>query len=185
MDWVDSQSHNRVVAGITIRMGLSAHFFMVNKTKWIMSTQSLTALLATSTQAAGYELWGYEWLGGGDNRCLRVYIDHPNGISVDDCAAVSQHISAALTVEDPTTAYQLEVSSPGLERRLYINEHYQRFVGQGVKLQLRVPDQHGQRRFRGIIEKVTDDGHVTITTDEGSHVFAIESIEKARLIVQW
>lgn len=150
-----------------------------------MNTQPLTTVLITAIQAAGYALWGYEWIGGGEHRCLRVYIDDPDGISIDDCAIASQHISAALAVDDPDLNYQLEVSSPGLDRRLYELAHYKRYIGYEIKLQLRAPDLTGQRRFRGVIESVTEDGSVILNTEQGDYEFTVNNIEQARLAVQW
>ncbi len=149
-----------------------------------MNTQQITTLLTTSVQAAGFRLWGHEWNGAGDNRCLRVYIDHSNGISVDDCAVASRQISATLMVDDPVSDYQLEVSSPGLDRPLYTVQHYRDFIGREVKIRLRVPNESGQRRFRGVIA-VVDGEEITLESQQGTITLTIDAIEKARLVVDW
>ncbi|NAW67473.1 ribosome maturation factor RimP, partial [Photobacterium halotolerans] len=90
----------------------------------------LTELLEAPVTALGYELVGLEFIRAGEHSTLRVFIDHENGITVDDCADVSRQISAVMDVEDPiTVAYNLEVSSPGLDRPLFRAAHYEQFIG--------------------------------------------------------
>ena len=145
----------------------------------------LTALLSTPIEAAGYELWGYDWIGGNQSRCLRVYIAHPDGITVDDCAKASRQISAVFAVDAPSLGeYELEVSSPGLDRPLYRPDHYQYAMQQSVKIQLRAPNAAGQRRFRGVVIAV-DKEVVTLQTQQGNQAIAFAEIEKARVVTRW
>ncbi|MCD6055622.1 MAG: hypothetical protein K0R12_584 [Gammaproteobacteria bacterium] len=149
------------------------------------NNKDLNTLLVLAVQAAGYTLWGYEWIGGHEHRCLRVYIDDPHGITVEDCAKASHQVSAALAVDEPVSGdYQLEVSSPGLDRPLYALDHYRGLIGTEIKLQLRRGNAAGQRRFRGIIAEVNED-HIRLNTDEGSEEIVFGNIEKARVIVPW
>ncbi len=98
------------------------------------------------------------------HQTLRVYIDSPEGVDVDDCADVSRQLSAILDVEDPIAGeYSLEVSSPGLDRPLVLPEHYRRFVGETVKLTLAQP-LAGRRKFKGRLLEATDD-HVVVEAE--------------------
>ena len=109
-----------------------------------MSTleQKLTEMITAPVEALGYELVGIEFVRGRTST-LRIYIDSEDGINVDDCADVSHQVSAVLDVEDPiTVAYNLEVSSPGLDRPMFTAEHYVRFTGEEVALVLRMAVQN-------------------------------------------
>ncbi len=135
-------------------------------------------LLEPVVQGMGYELVGVEF--DAHQRVLRVYIDHPDGITLDDCSKVSYQISGVLDVEDPIAGrYQLEISSPGMDRPLFALEHFERFKGELVRLQLsRALD--GRRRFKARLlgvegqEVLLQDGEVTLR-------IPYEMIEKARL----
>ena len=101
-----------------------------------MSTleQKLTEMISAPVEALGFELVGIEFIRS-HHSTLRIYIDSDEGINVDDCADVSHQVSAVLDVEDPiTVAYNLEVSSPGLDRPMFTAEHYVRFMGEEVSL---------------------------------------------------
>jgi len=129
----------------------------------------------------GYELVGVEHLGQGKHSILRVYIDHTDGIAVDDCEQVSRQISALLDVEDPIPGqYSLEVSSPGLDRPLFNKEHFIRFIGSQCKVRLyRLID--GRRRITGVITGTTDD-NVIIESEGEALTLPLEMIEKANLV---
>jgi len=87
--------------------------------------QQIQALLEPTVEALGYELWGLEYLSQGRHSTLRLYIESEQGISIDDCAAVSEQVSSVLDVEDPITGeYTLEVSSPGMDRLLFKPDQY-------------------------------------------------------------
>ncbi|HIM95276.1 MAG TPA: ribosome maturation factor RimP [Gammaproteobacteria bacterium] len=134
----------------------------------------------------GYELVGIEYVASGKHSTLRVYIDSENGISVDDCETVSRQISAIFDVEDPITGqYNLEVSSPGIERPLFHIGHYQRFLGHNIKLRLVIPI-NGQRKFVGAIGSVSEaNNSVELITELGPVMLDIELIEKANLVADF
>ncbi|MCC8379464.1 MULTISPECIES: ribosome maturation factor RimP [Xenorhabdus] len=147
-----------------------------------MSTleQKLTAMISAPVEALGYELVGLEFIRARVST-LRVYIDSEEGITVDDCADVSHQVSAVLDVEDPIPGlYNLEISSPGLERPLFKAEHYQRFMGEEISLMLRMAMQN-RRKWQGII-KAVDGEMITVTVDGKDEVFALSNIQKANLV---
>ncbi|MCC8372804.1 MULTISPECIES: ribosome maturation factor RimP [Photorhabdus] len=147
-----------------------------------MSTleQKLTAMISAPVEALGFELVGLEFIRARVST-LRIYIDSENGITVDDCADVSHQVSAVLDVEDPISVlYNLEISSPGLERPLFTAEHYQRFIGEEVSLVLRIAMQN-RRKWLGII-KTVDGEIITVTVDGKDEVFALSNIQKANLV---
>lgn len=147
-----------------------------------MSTleQKLTVLISPPIEALGYELVGIEFIRGRTS-ILRVYIDSENGINIEDCADVSQQVSAVMDVEDPiTVTYNLEVSSPGLERPLFNAVHYQQFIGEEVSLVLRIATQN-RRKWQGIIKSVADE-MITVTVEGSDEVFALSNIQKANLV---
>lgn len=139
----------------------------------------LVELLDPVVQGMGYELVGVEF--DGHQRTLRVYIDRPEGITLDDCSAVSYQLSGVLDVEDPIPGrYQLEVSSPGMDRPLFTRAHFERFAGEVVRLQLNRP-LDGRRRFKARLQGV--EGDEILLQDEDKLIrIPYESIEKARLV---
>ncbi len=147
-----------------------------------MLEERLTRLVASAVEALELELVGVEYIGQGAHSVLRVYIDSEQGITLDDCSRASHQISGVLEVEDPIRGkYNLEVSSPGLDRPLFSLAHFERFTGQGVKLRLRQPVR-GQRKFKGTIEAIKD-GHIQIALDDSQVLdLEIDEIEKANLI---
>ena len=137
----------------------------------------LQALLETTLAGLGYELVNLERSGKG--RLLRVFIDKPNGVNVDDCAAVSQHLSRVLAVEN--VAYdRLEVSSPGLDRLLKKERDFVRFAGHKARIKLRIPVD-GQRNFVGVLRE-TRAGKVQIEIDGKLLSLDLDNLEKARLV---
>ena len=111
--------------------------------------QKLTEMLTAPVEALGFEMVGIEFVRAGKHSTMRVYIDHPDGITVDHCAEVSHQVSAVLDVEDPiNTEYNLEVSSPGMERPLFKLQHYIDSVGEVVTLRLKMP-MGDRRNFKG------------------------------------
>jgi ribosome maturation factor RimP len=119
--------------------------------------EDLDQLLAPVIAALGYELWGVELNARPRHSLLRLFIDSPDGITVDDCAAVSRQASATLDVADPIKgAYTLEVSSPGWDRPLFRPEQYRRYVGSKLRLRLaRLVE--GQRNVAGVLRGIDDD----------------------------
>jgi len=148
------------------------------------AAKQLQQLLEPGVTALGYELLGIEHLAQGRHSLLRLYIDSPDGITVEDCERVSHQVSGVLEVEDPIKGqYTLEVSSPGLDRPLFKPEHYARFVGEVVSLRLARPLGE-RRRFKGRLLALRD-GAVVIEQDGAEVVVPLEDIDKAQLVPQW
>lgn len=146
--------------------------------------QQLHDLIAPAVTALGYEMWGLEYLTHGGETVLRVFIDSENGINVDDCAAVSRQVSAVLDVEDPISGeYNLEVSSPGMDRPLFTLDQFQRYSGEQVKIRLRSPFE-GRRNFSGRLVGVEAD-EVVVAVDEHEYLLPIELIDKANVVPQF
>ncbi len=140
----------------------------------------LRKLIEPAVTALGYELVGVEFIRA-KRGMLRVYIDHENGIGIDDCTAVSHQLSGLLDVEDPIRGeYALEVSSPGLDRPLFQARDFERFAGHEISLRLSLP-MDGQRRFRGTLVGLKDD-RVAVKTDAGELLVGLDEIDQARLV---
>ena len=137
----------------------------------------LNGLLETTVAGMGYELVGVERPSRGG--LVRVYIDQPGGVSVDDCAAVSHQLSRVLTVEN-VSYDRLEVSSPGLDRLLKKERDFVRFTGQKARVKMRVAVD-GQRNFTGVLREAGA-GKVQLEVDGRVLSFAVEDVETARLV---
>lgn len=139
-------------------------------------------LLRGSVESLGCEWWGCEFSQQGRHGFLRIYIDKPQGIAIEDCEQVSRQVSALLDVNDLIPGeYRLEISSPGIPRPLFYPEQYQRYIGQMVQLKLsRAVD--GQRKIPGVIVSVQEDS-VTLSVNETSQTFLFSNIVKASLTV--
>ena len=133
----------------------------------------------------GLELVEVEFNDRGPQAVLRIFMDKPTGISLGDCQTVSEQVGAILDVEDLIAhRYTLEVSSPGLDRKLVKPADYQRFAGRQVKLLLKVP-REGRRRFRGQILGI-EDGTVQMQTADGQMIsLDYNEIERANLVVEF
>src|SRR6185312_3713761 len=130
----------------------------------------------------GLEIVDVQFLGGGGSRLLRIFIDKPEGVSHADCEFVSHQAGTILDVEEviPGGRYTLEVSSPGLERKLMRPKDFERFLGHKAKIVLRQPVEN-QRHFEGTLAGIAD-GVVTLESAAGKPVnFALDQIEKANL----
>ncbi len=144
----------------------------------------LQELIEPVVQGLGLELWGIEYTSAGKNSLLRIYIDGPDGVSVDDCARVSHQVSGVLDVEDPITEqYNLEVSSPGMDRPLYTLEQFSAYAGHVVQLRLRMPFE-GRRKFKGILNGVEGD-EVLLVVDNEEYLLPHELIERANVVPQF
>jgi ribosome maturation factor RimP len=137
----------------------------------------LYELLESTLAGLGYELVDFERSLRG--KLLRVFIDKTNGVSVDDCVAVSNHLSRLLAVEN-IDYDRLEVSSPGLDRPLRKASDFIRFSGESVTLRLRVPLQ-GRRNFVGVVREVND-GILKLEMDGKTLDLELSNLEKARLV---
>ena len=134
----------------------------------------------------GYELLGIEYVASGKHSVLRVYIDCEEGIGVNDCETVSRQVSSLMDVEDPINGqYNLEVSSPGIERPLFVIAHYQRFLGHDIRLRIYRPID-GKRNFTGSIGSVSETNNtIELVTELGPVTLDIGLIEKANLIAHF
>lgn len=143
-------------------------------------SQRLRNLLEPVVADLGYELWHLESLGSGRSGVLRLYIDAPEGIALEDCEAVSREVSAVLDVEDSGSGqYQLEVSSPGLDRPLITGAHFERFIGERARVTMFAPVD-GKRKLRGTILAVNGDT-VDLGADDQTYSLATGDMAKARL----
>ena len=146
-----------------------------------MTGSELAKLLEPTVTRLGYELVDLEVRLGGSGGMVRLFIDKPEGIDLEDCEKVSMAVSALLDVEDPVPGnYNLEVSSPGLDRKLTKVEHFQRFAGETVKVQMRFPIE-GRRRFRGTLVS-SDDENIVVEVDGESFSLPLKTIDTARLV---
>ena len=146
-----------------------------------MSVQKLNELLQPLVEDLGYEFIGLEYNPNPKHSVLRIYIDHENGVGIQDCETVSRETAALLDVKDPIRSrYNLEVSSPGLDRPLFTPAHYSEFTGFEVQINLYAP-QDGRRKFSGPILSAGESS-VNIEQDGSEVTLQYDNIAKARLI---
>ncbi len=142
------------------------------------------ALLRPIVGGLGYELWGVEFDPRQRHPILRVYIEHPRGISVADCERVSHQIGAVLDVEDPIPgAYTLEVSSPGMDRPLFNETQIRRYAGRMAQVRT-VEKLDGRRKFKGRILGC-DEGNLDIEVESGPVRIPLEAIARVRLVPEF
>jgi ribosome maturation factor RimP len=142
--------------------------------------ERLIALIEPVLAQLGYELVELEYAAGRTSAVVRIFIDQPAGISVDDCERVSRDVAALLDVDDPIpTAYTLEVSSPGFDRVLRTPAHFERFVGERIFVELQAP-RAGRKRYTGILKNVSGAG-VELEVDKQTVDVPFGEIAKARL----
>ena len=136
-------------------------------------------------ESQGYELVELELKGGGKHSVLRVFIDKPDGITHQDCELVSEQLGTVLDVEDLIPfSYTLEVSSPGLDRKLVKDSDYTRFEGKLAKVQTRVPLQN-QKTFRGRLRGLQG-GNILLESPKGNLMeIPLDVIQESRLEFDW
>lgn len=156
------------------RAVVAAHFLFV-LAEWTMAL-NLQSLLEETVPALGYELVDVEF---GSRGLLRIFIDRTEGISIDDCVAVSDHLTRLFLVEN-IDYERLEVSSPGMDRPLKKAEDFERFAGELIKVKLRVPQEDRRRHFAGKLIGLID-GNVTIEMDGEVLRFPRQTVDKVRL----
>jgi ribosome maturation factor RimP len=141
----------------------------------------MVKMLEPAIEALGFELADLELNLGHGRGLLRLFIDREEGIDVDDCEAVSHQVSGLLDVEDLIAVdYRLEVSSPGLDRKLVKPEHFDRFVGRQIKTRLKRLIE-GHRRVKG--QLLSRDGEtVLVRSDSETIAISLDDIEVARLV---
>lgn len=147
--------------------------------------KELQAIIQPVVEGFGFEYVGCEMIGQGKHSLLRVYVDKQDadGVHIDNCAAISRQLSATLDVEDIIKGqYQLEVSSPGLERPLFTSAHFQRFVGNKIKVRLTAPIEN-QKQFVGFLKAVEDDG-ILLHSNEKDFRIPWGAIFKANVVYE-
>ena len=128
----------------------------------------------------GFELVELEFLGQGGRGVLRLYVDRSGGVTIDDCVAVSQLLNPVLdAAEFISESYALEVSSPGIDRPLRKQEHFQRFAGEPITLKSALPV-NGRKKFKGVLRGVVD-GAVSVECDGQTYAIALENVQRANL----
>lgn len=156
-------------------------FVRDRRVEFELSKSKLTELLQPLVEDLGYEFVGLEYSSNPKNSVLRVFIDQADGVGLDDCSRVSHEVAALLDVEDPVPGhYNLEISSPGLDRPLFTPEQYARFAGREARLTLFAPEA-GRRKFQGRILGAAD-GKVRLTVENAEMVFEFSNIAKANLV---
>ncbi|MEI2455602.1 ribosome maturation factor RimP [Lysobacter firmicutimachus] len=157
----------------------------------------IAEMLAPTIASLGVELLGIEYLPAPGSATLRLYIDvpaaeldatpegqEPRSVTIEDCEAVSREVSAQLDVEDPISGnYNLEVSSPGIDRPLFTIEHYRRFAGETAKVGLKLPHE-GRRRLQGEILGVEGE-QVAFAVDGVRFAVPFSNIDKGRIVPDW
>jgi ribosome maturation factor RimP len=126
----------------------------------------------------GYELVDVQASNGG--RLLRLFIDKPGGVTLDDCAAISRHLTRVLAVEG-IDYERLEVSSPGLDRPLRKEADFVRFAGQKAEIRMRTPDASGRRKFAGVLRGV-EAGQVSMELEGQTVQLALDDVDRAKLV---
>src|ERR1035437_378007 len=137
-------------------------------------------------QPEGLEVVEVEVKGGGNQRFIRISIDKAAGVTHGDCELVSQQVGTILDVENvvPGGRYTLEVSSPGVERKLFKPANYQRFQGKKARIAPREP-RDGRRNWEGTLAGL-DEGSISLETEAGTTIrFPLDAIQKANLKFEW
>ena len=146
-----------------------------------MSVQKLNVVLQPLVEDRGYEFIGLEYNSNPKHSVLRVYIDREDGVGIEDCETVSREVAALLDVKDPIRSqYNLEISSPGLDRPLFTPAHYAEFAGSEAQITLFAPHE-GRRKFKGPILGA-DENSVCIEQDGVEVTLGFDNIAKAKLV---
>ncbi|WP_114909064.1 ribosome maturation factor RimP [Haemophilus haemolyticus] len=146
--------------------------------------QNLQQMLQGAVEDLGCELWGIECQRAGRFMTVRLFIDKEGGVTVDDCADVSRQVSAILDVEDPIAdKYNLEVSSPGLDRPLFTLPQFERYIGQDIAVHLRIPVIE-RRKWQGKLARIEND-MVTLIVDGQEQVLVFGNIQKANVVAKF
>lgn len=146
-----------------------------------MIQQDIENTLRDAVESLGCQWWGCEFSQHARNAMLRIYIDKPEGVAIEDCERVSRQVSALLDVHDLIPGqYRLEISSPGIPRPLFYLDQYAQYIGQGVYLKLNRPVE-GRRKIQGTLLAVGPDS-VTVSVDDKEQTFPFLNIVKASLL---
>ncbi len=146
-----------------------------------MSVQKLNEILQPLVEDLGYEFVGLVYSSDPKHALLRIYIDQENGVGIEDCERVSRETAALLDVKDPIKSqYNLEVSSPGLDRPLFTLAHFREFAGREAQVSLFAP-LDGRRKFSGKILGANDES-VRFEQDGSEVALVFDNIAKAKLV---
>jgi ribosome maturation factor RimP len=164
--------------------------FLLHGKKMVAAREEIVSRISEIARrvgdSEGIEIVDVEFLGGGRSRLLRIYIDRPGGVTHGDCEFISQQVGTILDVEDviPGDSYTLEVSSPGLERKLSKPQDFERFIGHKARVVLREPVEH-QRRWEGTLVGFSE-GIVALEPSAGRVIhFPLAQVQKANLKFDW
>lgn len=140
--------------------------------------------LHESVERLGCQIWGVEFFSAGKRSRLRLYIDKPEGVTIDDCETVSREVSDVLDAGNLFGGgYTLEVSSPGLDRILFKAEQFEANIGATVDVRLNFPFE-GRKRFVGLLADV-EDARALVRLDDAEYVLPLENVQRARLVPQF
>lgn len=139
-------------------------------------------LLTPAADTMGYELWDVEFVREGARRILRITIDKPEGINIDDCEAFHRAIDPLLDEADPIdSAYYLEVSSPGVERDLKYDFHFAACEGEEVEVRLFAPDEKGRKSIKGTLVGL-EEGNIVVKLADGDVKIARAAASKVKTV---
>ncbi len=139
-------------------------------------------LLTPTADTMGYELWDVEFVREGARRILRITIDKPEGINIDDCEAFHRAIDPLLDEADPIdSAYYLEVSSPGVERDLKYDFHFAACEGEEVEVRLFAPDEKGRKSIKGTLVGL-EEGNIVVRLADGDVKIARAAASKVKTV---
>ncbi len=143
---------------------------------------ALEEIIEPAVTALGCELWGIDFFMQGKKSMLRIYIDKPgDGVKIEDCEAVSRQVASVLDVEDPIRSeYTLEISSPGMDKKLFKLSQYEDCIGQSLSVKLRVAFE-GRRNFSGILKGIEDE-EIVLEVDNEEYILPFELIDKANVV---
>jgi len=143
--------------------------------------RELETLLSPTVAALGLRVWGIEYLGQGKHSVLRIYIDRDEGVTIEDCEAVSKQVSEVLDVEGTlTSSYTLEVSSPGMDRLLFKPEQYAESIGETVDVRLNYPFE-GRRRVVGALTGLEND-EMVVQVEDSEYQIPLSNVQRARIV---
>ncbi len=145
----------------------------------------ITQIAAPVIKDMGFDLVCVKIVGDGGSPTVRIMAENPETrtLGVDDCARISRAVSALLDVEDPISSkYNLEISSPGIDRPLVKEKDFEDYTGFTAKLETAAPNEVGQKRFKGVLKGLKD-GHVTIDTEQGEFTIPLGALVKAKLVL--
>ena len=149
-----------------------------------ISADEITQIVEPTVSGLGYNLWGVTSSGSGKRAKICVYIDADTGITIEDCEKVSEHICAVLDIENTALGtYDLEVSSPGLDRILFQPKHFQASIGDRVDVRLHVPVGN-TRRVQGTLKECTGE-EILVRADDSEYRFSFPQLRRVRVVPQF